>query len=137
MQTSKILPNTRLPTQFDHQAEEPCVFMDWNPTNAWDATARFLKGIAASLPEKPKAILMVSAHWLETEFRVTGAAQPGLIYDYYGFPAHTYELRYPAPGNPELASRIVGLLNAAGLEASRDESRGYDHGMFIPLKLMF
>ena len=137
MQTSKVSANKRMPTLFIPHGAGPCFFMDWNPTNAWDATARFLKGIAASLPEKPKAILMISAHWLETEFRVTGAAQPGLIYDYYGFPAHTYELRYPAPGNPDLASRIVGLLNAAGLEASREESRGYDHGMFIPLKLMF
>ena len=138
MQTSSVATNgKRMPTLFVPHGAGPCFFMDWNPTHAWDATARFLKGIAASLPEKPKAILMVSAHWLETEFRVTGATQPGLIYDYYGFPAHTYELRYPVPGSPELASRIVDLLSAAGLDASRDDSRGYDHGMFIPLKLMF
>ncbi|MBA1263357.1 dioxygenase [Pseudomonas stutzeri] len=126
-----------MPTLFVPHGAGPCFFMDWHPSHAWDATARFLKGVAASLPEKPKAILLVSAHWLESEFRVTGAAQPGLIYDYYGFPAHTYELRYPAPGHPELASRIVELLSAAGLDACRDEARGYDHGMFIPLKLMF
>jgi len=138
MQTTSVPSNgKRMPTLFVPHGAGPCFFMDWNPTHAWDATARFLKGISASLPEKPKAILMVSAHWLESEFRVTGAAQPGLIYDYHGFPAHTYELRYPAPGHPELASRIVELLGAAGLDASRDEARGYDHGMFIPLKLMF
>ena len=137
MHTNAAAPGKRMPTLFIPHGAGPCFFMDWNPTHAWDATARFLKGIAASLPEKPKAILMVSAHWLESEFRVTGAAQPGLIYDYYGFPSHTYELRYPAPGNPELATRIVELLGAAGLAASRDDSRGYDHGMFIPLKLMF
>jgi len=138
MQTTSVPSNgKRMPTLFVPHGAGPCFFMDWNPTHAWDATARFLKGISASLPEKPKAILMVSAHWLESEFRVTGAVQPGLIYDYHGFPAHTYELRYPAPGHPELASRIVELLGAAGLDASRDEARGYDHGMFIPLKLMF
>lgn len=138
MQTTSVPSNgKRMPTLFVPHGAGPCFFMDWNPTHAWDATARFLKGISASLSEKPKAILMVSAHWLESEFRVTGAAQPGLIYDYHGFPAHTYELHYPAPGHPELASRIVELLGAAGLDASRDEARGYDHGMFIPLKLMF
>lgn len=138
MQTTSVpLNGKRMPTLFVPHGAGPCFFMDWNPTHAWDATARFLKGISASLPEKPKAILMVSAHWLESEFRVTGAAQPRLIYDYHGFPAHTYELRYPAPGHPELASRIVELLGAVGLDASRDEARGYDHGMFIPLKLMF
>lgn len=138
MRTPNLLANgNRMPTLFVPHGAGPCFFMDWHPSHAWDATARFLKGVAASLPEKPKAILLVSAHWLESEFRVTGAAQPGLIYDYYGFPAHTYELRYPAPGHPELASRIVELLGAAGLDACRDEARGYDHGMFIPLKLMF
>jgi len=138
MSASSVSSNgERMPTLFVPHGAGPCFFMDWNPVHAWDATARFLKGIAASLPEKPKAILMVSAHWLESGFRVTGAAQPGLIYDYNGFPAHTYELRYPAPGHPELATRIVALLAAAGLEASRDDARGYDHGMFIPLKLMF
>ncbi|WP_258189307.1 DODA-type extradiol aromatic ring-opening family dioxygenase [Stutzerimonas stutzeri] len=138
MRTPNLLANgNRMPTLFVPHGAGPCFFMDWHPSHAWDATARFLKGVAASLPEKPKAILLVSAHWLESEFRVTGAAQPGLIYDYYGFPAHTYELRYPAPGHPELASRIVELLSAAGLDACRDEARGYDHGMFIPLKLMF
>lgn len=138
MQRSNLSSNgNRMPTLFIPHGAGPCFFMDWNPANAWDATARFLKGVAATLPQKPKAILMVSAHWLESEFRVTGGTQPGLIYDYYGFPAHTYELRYPAPGNPELAARVVELLNGAGLEASRDDQRGYDHGMFIPLKLMF
>ncbi len=127
----------RMPTLFVPHGAGPCFFMDWNPPHAWDATARFLKSIAASLPAKPKAIVLISGHWLEDEFRVTGGAQPGLIYDYYGFPEHTYELRYPAPGNPALASRIIELLGAAGMASSRDDERGYDHGVFIPLKLMF
>jgi len=138
MQTHGVSANgKRMPTLFVPHGAGPCFFMDWNPPHAWDATARFLKGVAASLPAKPKAIVLISGHWLEAEFRVTGGAQPGLIYDYYGFPAHTYELRYPAPGHPALAARIVELLGAAGMAASRDDERGYDHGMFIPLKLMF
>ena len=80
---------------------------------------------------------MISAHWLETDVQVTSGAQPDLIYDYHGFPPHTYELRYPAPGNPDLAARLVNLLNHAGIKASENASRGFDHGMFIPMLLMF
>lgn len=138
MRTADVSVNGyRQPTLYIPHGAGPCFFMDWNPAHAWDATARFLKGVATTLPEKPRAILMISAHWLETEFRTTGAAQPGLIYDYYGFPIHTYELRYPAPGCPELATRVVELLKVAGMQAVCDDERGFDHGMFIPLKLMF
>ncbi len=138
MQTTSVSTNgKRMPTLFVPHGAGPCFFMDWNPAHAWDATARFLKSVAASLPAKPKAIVVISGHWLEDDFRVTGASQPGLIYDYNGFPAHTYELRYPAPGDPALAARIVELLGAAGMPASRDDARGFDHGVFIPLKLMF
>jgi aromatic ring-opening dioxygenase catalytic subunit (LigB family) len=80
---------------------------------------------------------MVSAHWQEPAFSVTSGAKPGMIFDYYGFPPHTYELRYPAPGDPRLAERIVGLLGQAHLPAQADPQRGFDHGMFIPLMLMF
>jgi len=72
--------------------------MEWNPPGAWDRMADFLRGRAATLPCKPRAIVMVSAHWLEPVFSVTSGARPQLIYDYYGFPPHTYELKYPAPG---------------------------------------
>lgn len=125
------------PTLFVPHGAGPCFFMDWNPPDAWNAMAAFLRGVAGTLPRPPRAILMVSAHWLEPEFAVTGARQPRLIYDYYGFPLHTYELRYSAPGDPALAARVAGLLGAAGLPCDQDVLRGFDHGMFIPLKLMF
>ena len=99
--------------------------------------ADFLKNLAATLPRTPKAIVMVSAHWLESQFTVTSGAQPELIYDYYGFPPHTYELKYPAPGAPALADQIVKTLSAAGIASAPDAQRGFDHGMFIPLKLIF
>jgi aromatic ring-opening dioxygenase catalytic subunit (LigB family) len=99
--------------------------------------ADFLKNLASTLPRTPKAIVMVSAHWLEPHFAVTSGAQPDLIYDYYGFPPHTYELKYPAPGEPALADQIVKTLNAAGIASASDAQRGFDHGMFIPLKLVF
>jgi aromatic ring-opening dioxygenase catalytic subunit (LigB family) len=80
---------------------------------------------------------VVSAHWEQPEPTVLSAAEPPLLYDYYGFPPHTYELTWPAPGSPELAERIVQLLAAARIEADRDETRGFDHGVFIPLKLSY
>lgn len=127
----------RMPTLFVPHGAGPCFFMDWNPPTAWNVMADFLRGVAASLPEKPRAILMVSAHWLQPAFSVTAAPRPGLIYDYHGFPPHTYELRYPAPGDPTLAARVAELLGQGALQARQDAQRGFDHGMFIPLKLMF
>ncbi|MEN9689049.1 MAG: hypothetical protein RI998_1046 [Pseudomonadota bacterium] len=128
---------TRMPTWFIPHGGGPCFFMDWNPVDAWDRMADYLKNAHLSLPRQPQAIVLVSAHWLQPQVMVTSAAQPALIYDYYGFPPHTYELTYPAPGAPALAQRIVDLLQAAGIESGADAQRGFDHGMFIPLKLMF
>ena len=129
--------SVRQPALFIPHGGGPCFFMDWNPEDTWTGMAAFLKSIASSLPQRPAAIVMVSAHWMEPEFGVTGHPRPGLIYDYYGFPPHTYELTYPAPGEPQLAERVAQLISAVGLEARVDAARGYDHGMFIPLKLVF
>ena len=127
----------RMPTWFVPHGGGPCFFMEWNPPHAWNRMGDFLKGLASTLPQRPKSILMVSAHWLESSFDVTSGAAPELIYDYYGFPPHTYELKYPAPGEPQLAARISSLLGQAGLPSKVNPSRGFDHGMFIPLMLMF
>ena len=127
----------RQPALFIPHGGGPCFFMDWNPADTWAGMGDFLKSVAPSLPQRPAAIVMVSAHWMESEFRVTGHARPELIYDYYGFPPHTYELTYPAPGDPELAQRVAELIGAYGLESAVDAMRGFDHGMFIPLKLVF
>jgi aromatic ring-opening dioxygenase catalytic subunit (LigB family) len=59
------------------------------------------------------------------------------VYDYYGFPDHTYRIRYAAPGSPELARRVHGLLAGAGIVAAEDEERGFDHGTFVPLAVMY
>ena len=92
------------------------------------------------LPEqlrRPEAVVVVSAHWEESAATLTGAAQPPMFYDYYGFPREAYEIKYPAPGSPPLAERIAGLLAGAGIPARVDRQRGYDHGLFIPLKMMY
>ena len=137
MSTTTANASARMPTWFIPHGGGPCFFMDWNPPDAWNRMADFLRNLASTLPRTPKAVVMVSAHWLQPHLAVTSGVQPELIYDYYGFPPHTYELKYPAPGAPMLADQIVKTLTAAGIASAADEQRGFDHGMFIPLKLIF
>ncbi len=129
----------RQPALFIPHGGGPCFFMDWTmgPPDTWHHMAAWLRGLAATLPSRPIAVVVASAHWEENAFTVTRAANPPLLYDYYGFPEHTYRLMYPAPGSPVLADRIVGMLSAAGLPARTDDRRGFDHGVFIPFKLIF
>lgn len=87
--------------------------------------------------ERPQAIIVFSAHWEASKITVTAGAHPDLIYDYSGFPAESYRIQYPAPGAPELATKIAKILQHAGIETQLDEQRGYDHGVFVPLKIMF
>jgi 4,5-DOPA dioxygenase extradiol len=96
----------------------------------------FLEGITPTLGQ-PSAILVVSAHWEEPIVTLTSAEAPPLLYDYYGFPEVSYQIRYPAPGHPALAEEIAGLLRRSGIEARLDRQRGFDHGLFVPLKLMY
>ena len=109
----------------------------WGPADTWRKTKRFLEQLHTTLPAPPKAMVVVSGHWEEPAFTVGAAAAPKLIYDYSGFPAHTYQLSWPAPGDPELAERVAGLLENAGLPSAINRTRGYDHGVFIPLKVAF
>jgi aromatic ring-opening dioxygenase catalytic subunit (LigB family) len=109
----------------------------WGPADTWEKTRKFLEGLAESLPAVPKAILVVSGHWEEQIPTVSATAAPKLIFDYTGFPEHTYRLTWPAPGNPQLANRVVELLKSAGLQAGVDATRGFDHGVFVPLKVAF
>jgi len=127
-----------LPTVFIPHGAGPCFFMDWTrgPADDWAPLAEWLKGLVASLPGRPKAILVVSGHWEAAAFTVGSAERPRLIFDYYGFPEHTYRLTFDAPGSPSLAGRVRKLLASAGLPAREDPERGYDHGVFVPLKLV-
>jgi 4,5-DOPA dioxygenase extradiol len=86
---------------------------------------------------KPDAILVISAHWEESYATLLGSKTPPMFYDYYGFPAEAYEITYPAAGCPDLADRIVRLLEENNIPAQIDTERGFDHGLFIPLKLMY
>ena len=130
--------STRMPTFFIPHGGGPCFFMDWpGQPHMWDRMADFLRDLHRLAGAKPKAIVVISGHWTEAQFTVMSGAHPPLIYDYYGFPPHTYELTYPAPGSPALAQRIVDLLAAAGIPAATDAQRGFDHGVFIPFKLIY
>ena len=96
----------------------------------------FMKHLPSQL-KKPDAILVISAHWEESDATLLGAKYPTMYYDYYGFPDEAYEINYPAPGHPILADRIAGLLKKNDIPTRIDPDRGFDHGVFIPLKLMY
>ena len=95
-----------------------------------------LKHLAATMP-KPSAIVLVSAHWEEPRPMVTSGPHPPLYYDYYGFPPEAYEIEYPAPGHPGLEQEVHRALDSAGFGCGLETKRGFDHGMFIPLMLMY
>jgi len=96
----------------------------------------FLQEIRPSLGQ-PSAIVVISAHWEESLVTITSGATPALIYDYYGFPDEAYRIQYPVPGSPGLADKILRLLQYNGISARLDSRRGFDHGLFVPLKIMF
>ncbi len=103
---------------------------------AHDEMVESLQSIAAAI-ERPRAIIVVSAHWEERIATITSATSPTIIYDYFGFPPESYEIEYPAPGNPGLASRLRSCLQDTGITAELDGDRGFDHGLYIPLKIMY
>lgn len=86
---------------------------------------------------QPSAILVISAHWEEDRPTVTAAPAPPLLYDYYGFPEESYSIKYPAPGSPQLAEQLYQHLKAEGFQPEKDSERGLDHGVFIPLKIIY
>jgi 4,5-DOPA dioxygenase extradiol len=101
-----------------------------------DGYTRALAAFGASLA--PTAIVVVSAHWEASRpVRVNADARPELVYDFGGFAPELYRLTYPAAGAPELAREIGGRLEAAGMEHSLTTGRGWDHGLWVPLRLAF
>src|SRR5512138_3328169 len=100
------------------------------------AMIEFMTWLPSQL-RRPEAILVISAHWEERAATVLGAERPPMFYDYYGFPPEAYDIQYPAPGSPALAQRVVECLAEAGVPTGVDGERGFDHGLFIPLKMMY
>ena len=99
--------------------------------------AGFLRGVRDLPKSPPSALLVVSAHWEEPLPTVMNGERPPLLFDYYGFPPESYELTWPAPGEPALAARVRALLGEAGIASAENPERGFDHGAFVPLKLAY
>jgi len=126
----------RLPTLFISHGGGPWPYLE-DMRQRFAVTASALEKLPSTLPVKPKAILVITGHWQEPEFTVSTAARPPMEYDYYGFPEHTYHVQYPASGSPKLASRVCELLSAADIKCAKDPNRGFDHGVFVPMLLMY
>ena len=126
----------RMPVYFVAHGGGPWPWVQqWLPWHAQLADS--LRAMPGQIGRKPRAVLLISAHWEEADFTVQTAAQPPMLYDYSGFPPHTYAVQYPAAGNPALALQVVGLLKDAGMACAQDAERGFDHGAFVPLHLIY
>lgn len=133
------MSEARQPAIFLPHGGGPCFWIDGPPPfgrESWERLRLYLAGIVASLPAPPKAFLVVTAHWEEEAATVSVNPAPGMIFDYFGFPAHTYELSYKAPGAPEIGRRAAALLREAGLPVAEETERGYDHGVFVPMLIV-
>jgi aromatic ring-opening dioxygenase catalytic subunit (LigB family) len=126
----------RLPTYFISHGGGPWPWMDdWR--GGFQPLEASLRAMPRQIGTTPKAVLMVSGHWEEDDFAVMASPNPPMVYDYYGFPPETYRVIYGAPGSPELAGRVRALIAAAGLPAQLDSARGFDHGAFVPMAVMY
>ena len=125
----------RQPTVYVPHGGGPMSYVDLGfPPHEVEAFVQYWRSLADLAP---RALLVVSAHWEEPVPTVMTAERPSILYDYYGFPPESYAITWPAPGEPQLASRVQSLLDAAGIPNGVDGDRGFDHGTFIPLKLTY
>lgn len=132
-----MMVSMRMPVVFIPHGGGPWPFVEMGlPKQDVETLASYLRKLPSDVP-RPKALLVISAHWEAKVPTVMTSAQPPILYDYYGFPPASYEITWPAPGNPELAARVRALLANAGIDSAEDNARGFDHGTFIPLKLAF
>lgn len=132
------MSQSRMPVVFLPHGGGPWPFVDLGLDKAeFDGLVSYLRSIPALPKVPPRALLVISAHWEEAVPTVMTASRPPLLFDYSGFPRASYELTWPAPGEPQLAGRVRELLGGAGFETAADPKRGFDHGTFVPLKLSY
>jgi aromatic ring-opening dioxygenase catalytic subunit (LigB family) len=129
--------STRLPTYFISHGGGPWPYLDGPFRRMFDQLEQSLVDIRRELGDAPRAVLVISGHWEEQGFAISSAQRPGMEYDYSGFPPHTYQIKYKAPGSPELAARVQELLAGGGISARLDSQRGYDHGTFSIMKPLY
>jgi len=127
----------KLPTYFISHGGGPWPWMKEQRDGPYRELAAALEKLPGQLESAPSAVLMISAHWEEPAFTIMAAPAPSMLYDYGGFPAYTYRIKYPAPGSPLLARRVKRLLEDAGMVAALDDNRGFDHGMFAPMAVIY
>jgi aromatic ring-opening dioxygenase catalytic subunit (LigB family) len=127
---------TRLPTYFISHGGGPWPYVP-DMRRSMRELELSLQDIPRQIGITPKAILMISAHWEESAFTLMSNPEPPMLYDFSGFPEHTYHVDYPAPGSPALAVRVKALIETAGMPARLDAERGFDHGAFCPLVVMY
>lgn len=125
--------SSTLPTYFVSHGGGPWPFMKDQMGSTYDVLEASLADMPRQLGRRPKAVLVVTSHWEDAGFKVSSSAAPGMIYDYGGFPPHTYQVQYPAPGHPALARRVAELAGQGGHVVTLDEQRGFDHGTFSML----
>lgn len=128
--------SAKMPTLFISHGGGPWPYIP-EMKKQFQKTAQWLTDLPKTFPEQPKVILSISGHWEENEFTVSTAKNPEMIFDYSGFPDYTYQIKYPAPGSTEVASRVQQLLTEAGIKNQTDATHGFDHGTFVPLVLMY
>ena len=122
--------SVRFPTFYLSHGGGPWPYMQGEARRPYAALEESLRQLAGQLPEKPRAILVISGHWEGREFAVMAGAAPPMVYDYGGFPEELYHIRYPAAGSPQLALHAHSLIRQAGLPARLDAERGFDHGTY-------
>ena len=130
----------RLPTLFIPHGGGPCFFMDpmpGMPADTWDKMAAYLRAIPKAVGQRPKVLLIISGHWECEQATILNEDKYELLYDYYGFPDHTYSLTYPAQGSSAVALHVRELLEQSGIASKEEHGRGLDHGVFIPFKLIY
>jgi len=128
---------SRLPTYFLSHGGGPWPWMKAQTGTTFNKLEVSLQAIARDIGAQINAVLIISGHWEENAFTLSSSPHPSMIYDYSGFPEHTYHIQYPAPGSPELAHRVLTMLKAAGVPAALDPYRGFDHGTFSVMGATF
>jgi aromatic ring-opening dioxygenase catalytic subunit (LigB family) len=133
------MSDVKMPTVYLPHGGGPWPFVDlpFASREECNALATYLATMPSQLPQRPTALLVVSAHWEEAVPTVMTSTRPPMLYDYYGFPPESYTVTWPSPGAPDLGARVRSLLSAAGIESAEDAARGFDHGTFVPLKVAF
>lgn len=131
---------TRMPVVFLPHGGGPWPFMDvsrFGRADMYDKMSAYLKRLNMVPPQRPKAILVISAHWEQPIPTVMTSAMPPMFYDYYGFPPETYKVKWSAKGEPEVAALVRDLLERSGFKSAANAERGFDHGTFVPLMLSY